>query len=229
MIGLLRNRRHLGTAVVAAVVLLGLVGCSGGEGGKGGSSRTPRITVASEAPEDQDALLTEQDLHGITGFEGVVAAEVKDVPFHENPDPRGPCGATVPAIAFEGAFGRTFRSDRVQLLQLVLPSSPRQKHQLAAYQADVRPDCPPYESGTNTGDTQRVSDITVLALDDLGVPAVGWASTIELGGQRVQAGVVLADVGDRFVFLQFHARTLPTPSDLHELARRSVDRLRSRR
>ena len=231
MIGPLRNRRRLRTAVAAAV-LLGLVGCGGsedGEGGKAGSSQTPRITVASEASEDQDALLTEQDLHGITGFEGVVAAEVKDVPFYENPDPRGPCGATVPAIAFDGAFGRTFRSDRVQLLQLVLPSSPRQKQQLAAYQADVRPDCPAYESRTNTGDTQHVSDISVLALDDLGVPAVGWASTIELGGQRVQGGVVLADVGDRFVFLQFYARTLPTPSDLHELARRSVDRLRSRR
>lgn len=222
--GALGRKRRLFTAAAAAV-LLGVAGCGGDDDRQVGSS-TPRITTGSAAPMDEEVLLTEQDLHGISGFEGVVAADVDDVPFYENPDPRGPCGGTVPALAFDGAFGRTFRSDRVQVIELVTPSSPRQKEQLAAYQGDVRPDCRPYDSRTNTGDTQRVTDISMLALGDLGVPAIGWSSTIAVQGQRVEAGVVLAEVGKRFVFLQFHARILPSPSDLQQLARRSVDRLR---
>ena len=211
------------------MVLLALAGCGGGggDGDRAKASATPRITTGSApAAKDETVLLTEQDLHAIPGFEGAVAAEVDDVPFFENPDPRGPCGGAVPPVAFDGAFGRTFRSDRVQLIELVTPSSARQKEQLAAYQGDARPHCPPYDSLTNTGDTQHVSDISMLALEDVGVPAIGWANTIEVRGQRVQGGVVLAEVGERFLFLQFHAARLPPSSALRQLTRQAVDRLR---
>ena len=228
--GALRRGRCTTFAALGALVL-GLAACGGGGGGGGGdrqvnASETPQITTAAAPAKDEAALLTEQDVHAISGFEGVVAAEVDDLPFYENPDPRGPCGGSAPALAFDGAFGRTFRSDRVQLIELVTPSSVRQKEQLTAYRGDVRPDCPPYDSRTNTGDTQHVSGISMLALKDLGVPAIGWASTIEVQGRRVQGGVVLAEVGERFLFLQFHALSLPPSSALQELARQAVDRLR---
>lgn len=171
-------------------------------------------------------LLTEDDLHAVPGFEGVATKEIENLPLFENPDPRGPCGGKVPPVPLDQAFGRSFQSERILAVELIVPSGPRQKEQLAAYQADLRPGCAPYESKTNTGETQRVSEITQLALGDLAVPAIGWFQEIEVQGQRFQAGIVFGEVGDRFLFLQFQGVILPPAASLEDLSQRAVDRLR---
>ncbi len=214
-------------SAIVAVVLLGLVACGlSDDSKKEAESDTPRITTAPPASQDRAALLTDEDLHAVPGFEGVATKEIDKLPLFENPDPRGPCGGKVPPVPLDEAFGRSFQSDRIVALELVVPSGPRQKEQLAAYQADLRPACGPYESKTRTGDTQRVSQVTPLALGDLAAPAIGWFQEIEVQGQRFQAGIVFAEVGDRFLFLQFQGIVLPAASSLEDLSRRAVDRLR---
>ncbi len=211
---------------IAAVVLLGVLGCGLSDDGDEGKSNTPRRTTAPPKSRDRAVLLTDQDLHAVAGFEGVVAKEIENLPLFENPDPRGPCGGKVPPVPLDQAFGRSFQSERLLALELVVPAGQKQKEQLAAYQADLRPGCGPYESKTNTGDSQRVSEITPLALDGLAIPAIGWFQEIEVQGQRFQAGVVLAEVGARFLFLQFQGTVLPPASSLEDVSRRAVDRLR---
>ncbi len=213
---------------LVAIVLLGSSGCGlgGDDQDEATKSTTPRVTTGAPASQDRAVLLTDQDLHGVAGFEGVEAREIESLPISENPDPRGPCGGKVPPVPLDQAFGRSFRSERVVVIELITPSGQRPKEQLAAYQADLRPGCGPYESKTTGDITQRVSDITPLAVGDLALPAIGWFQTIEVEGRTLEAGIVFAEVRDRFVFMQFQGVDLPPASSLEDVTRRAVDRLR---
>ncbi|MBI2168930.1 MAG: hypothetical protein HYU28_05445 [Actinobacteria bacterium] len=204
--------------------MIGVVGlaCDAGDPVQ---SQTPRITAAEPGRRDETVLLTEDDVARLEGFEGARATEIDDVPIFENPDPRGPCGGVAPDLQFPGAIGRAFTSEKLVVFEFVAPRSAAHDEALAAFQSDARPGCRSYDSLTNTGDRQLVSEITLLDLSDLGVPSVGWTSTIKVRNEESVGGLIAAAVGTRFLVVQVNGLELPPPKSLRELARRAVKRV----
>ena len=129
------------------------------------------------------------------------------------------------APPLEGAVGRAFSGDP-SVVELVLPSTARSRAYVEAVLEDSRSvECESYESETNTGATQHVSDIRILDLSDIGEIAVGFTATVEVQGATGSVGAVL--IGDHgwFAFIQFFGNSLPPADVIVTLAERAADRL----
>jgi hypothetical protein len=215
--------------------LLGLLGCTwllvacASEADPGLSeSRTPQVTLEQPAePEREALLLTSSDVSAIDGFAGVPAADIADVPLFENPDPRGPCGAVVPEMSFDGLIGRSFTGAGGALIEVVGEHTPARQAVFDAYAADSQPGCAPFESMTNTGARQRVSNIELVELSGIADAAHGVTMTIASGGAESEiAGIQVIQDG-RFAYAMLIAETRPTAEDVVALVRRMAARLSS--
>jgi hypothetical protein len=216
--------RRVASSLVAVLLGWTVGGCSNDDDSQ--DSDTPRVTVAAPDAADAELFLTETDLRDI-GFDRITAGELEDVPLFENPDPRGPCGGSVPPVPLTGAIGRTFAQDDVVLVELVSEAGPDAEAYLAALRADTgRAPCDGFQSQTNTGATQAVSDIAVVDLTTVGDGALAWTSSITVSGIKTTAGAVALLAGDHLAFIQVHsAITQLTPIQLQLIAERAAERL----
>jgi hypothetical protein len=222
-------RRRL-APLLLVLALVGAVAACGGDDGDTAdakSSTTTKGTVQTEkaSGDDLKLLLTKEDLDG-AGLSGTTPADVSDVPVQQNPDPRGPCGGKVSQPPLQHAYGRTFSSTSVVVVELVTTAGSTQTKYLDEIKEDIKPDCATYKSKSTAGGDQTVSDIQILPLDDLGVPAVGWSQKIATAGQNVSGMVVTVVAGGKLAFVQAVSASDLTQEQATDLAKAAVTRLK---
>jgi hypothetical protein len=233
---MLSRHERVGSRGVAAVAVLaiGLISCTSAGGVSGAlatestqiQSNTPRITVGEDQTERSAMLLTADDMRGIEGLEDVTAVEMTDYPVYENPDPRGPCGGIAPPLPLDDPVGRGFSSSSlpISVFELITRRGADQDAYLDAMQADRRDECGPFESTTNVGQTQSVSEISFVDVQDLGVPAISVTERIEIAGQFAHVGVVLLLVDDGMIVIQMQSTAPIDAVMVAEIAERSLRR-----
>lgn len=192
-------------AVVAAALAIGFAGaaCSDDDDG----SQTPEISIDENVSV---GFLTADDLSSISGFEDVETQSFEEFPVFENPDLRGPCGAEVAPISFDGASGQALGGSSIVIVQFSLPTTTELQAYLNELAADEGPPCGPYRSTTNTGNVQTVSDITVYGLDSEDVAGIAWTSLIEVEGSFAYAGLVFLQTEETTTLVQIQSAT-PIP------------------
>jgi hypothetical protein len=207
-------------ALPAVVLAAALTGC-GSEGEV--RSNTPSVTVDANSP-NVSLLLTEEDVRSVHGMGSAEAQDFTDVPVFENPDPRGPCGGVAPQLPTTGAVGRAFTTPTMMSIQIVVDSSDEQRDYVAALQSDRRSDCGPYQSTTNTGDTQTVSEIEFVELTT-DLPAIAWTGRVDVAGNTAYIGVLALESSGRLAFIQMQSATPFAGETVRTLADRAADRL----
>lgn len=174
-------------------------GCVGSEP----ESSTPRITSAqNETVSSADALLTASDLRALA-LGPVEVGDLSDVPVHENPDPRGPCGAVSPPAPLQDVIGRAFSGEAAVVVNMVQPATDETATYHDALKSDLRnEDCAGFRSTTNQGLTQRVDQITPVTT---GPSVIAYTSRLTVGGQQFWVGAISA-TGDRwYSFVQIQS------------------------
>jgi hypothetical protein len=229
-----RHERVGRRSVAAGIVLsISLISCTDAGGGASDAfivetvqpqSNTPRITVGEHQAQRSGMLLTAQDMAGIDGLDDLVAVEMTDYPVFENHDPRGPCGGPALQLPVDDPVGRAFSSSSISAFELIMSRGADQVAYLDAMQADQREDCGPYESTTNRGETQAVSDITFVDLDELGAPGIGWTSRIQIGSNSADVGLLLLLADDGMVVIQMQSLAPIDVATLAAIADRSLQR-----
>ena len=218
------RRRRAG--VVLAVALLAACGGSGDDDSSDGDSNTPHVTVDEEQSDASDVLLEPEDLDGLRGFAELEAQDINDLPLFENPDTRGPCGGAVPAAPLEGAVGRAFVSDSQSVVELVVAATAETTAFVEAVVEDSHAAvCEPYDSQTNTGATQHVSNIRIIDVSGVDDLAAAWTSTITVEGQGGPGGAMTLGSDGWFALIQFYGSSLPPEASIVELAERAAARL----
>lgn len=184
------SRRLVGSlAAVAAFTVL--AACS--SDGDSTESNTPQVTVSDTAgPAATGVLLTEEELRTVPGFETGTLQAFNSVPAFTNPDPRGPCGGKATNPPLDGAAGTAYsEGNSVAAFHLIVPTTPVQTSYLSALAKDRKDPCPTWESVTNTGSTQTVSDTQFVDISDLADDGLSWTATITSGEAKAYAGVLI--------------------------------------
>jgi hypothetical protein len=176
-------------AVLAAVALLAACSSDGGSTG----SNTPQITVSDTAGvAATDVLLTQDELHDVPGFEQGTIQPFNSVPAFTNPDPRGPCGGKASNPPLDGAAGTAYSAGNTAVaFHLVTPTTDLQRSYLIALSKDRKDPCPTWQSTTNTGSTQTVSDTSFVDVSDVAADALSWTATVGSGTAKAYAGVLI--------------------------------------
>jgi hypothetical protein len=160
------------------------------------------VPAAASAPADlTPALLTTSDLQRVDGLpDDVRAADPSAVNLADNPDPRGPCGATItqPDLAQDEAIAITSASI-LGIQGVLVPSEISAADYLDANLDDATEGCPAWTSTTSTGSTQTVTLVDVVP--EQRVPEgidqqLGFVLEVEDAGQTAYAGLVLLRAGD---------------------------------
>jgi hypothetical protein len=210
-----------------ALVALGLclalgVGCSSGESEK--TSSTPRIKSTAKALEP--GVLTLAQVRAALGAPEYRRTSSKGVNLYDNPDPRGPCGAKVTQPSFRHGAVASFRNRTSAVITMVIePGVSAATQALDDLAADAKPGCPPFESTTNFGETQRVIPMMV-PLPPLADGAIASGGIVTIGDnpRTVLAGIAVRD-GGRVVFTQLISGSDVPESSVVALARESAKAL----
>jgi len=199
-----------------------------GDGSDPFGSETPRIDLEEGTASDAAYFLTEADVQQIEGMADVDLIGTDELQYYENPDPRSFCGDEIDSPAIPHDFvARTFASSETSVLQLLGAYDDEVRDGLAEERAASYEGCPAFESTTNTGATQRVSDIHLLDLTGVGDDQFGGTATIEVGRQRVEVVSIAVAVGDRVSALQVFTSKAPSDDELRDLAVLMAERLGS--
>ncbi|HVV35642.1 MAG TPA: hypothetical protein VHC63_03500 [Acidimicrobiales bacterium] len=168
-------RRAVGILLVA--VLVGA--CGGGNGAK--KSNAAAITAGETGPL-APALLTQTQLRQVPGLSTAVVTSLTQTTYFADPDPRGPCGAKVPALSVKDAAGVAIKADALQAAQIVtrLPEGTAKKI-LDARMADSTAGCPEFETVTHQGVHQRVLLVRIVRLHKEFEQALAVVNAIKIG------------------------------------------------
>jgi hypothetical protein len=218
-----RLTRVNAAALIAATMLL--AACSDFDEAR---SHTPRITVDEDAETNLvSRLLTVEQVEKALGGSGLSQADISETPIFENPDPRGPCGAVVPQFRLgEGTVGRSFGASNITIVQFITPTSTVTSAFLDAIVGDALPGCSAFESETNLGLMQQVSEIEIVDVTSAPTGAVAYTSRVDIGGQTAYVAAVA--VADREVttYLQVFAQDRIDSRALQALTAAANDALR---
>lgn len=219
--------RSVGKCIVLVIGLVVAVALTTScAAGTSANSTTPRISLNDDEGDLSSYLLTGSDVAAIEALDLSTATDFNDVPTFENPDLRGPCGGVMPELDLAGAAGRAFVGTSSTAHAIVLESDAERRRVLLALQADADEPCGSFESTTNTGHTQLVSDISLLKFPVDDVDAVGWTSKIEVGLQSVYGGVWLFETDGRIALIQYVRAVPVSESAMIALAERAYERLK---
>jgi hypothetical protein len=132
-------------------------------GGGGGGAGTPRVTVGPRGPLEE-ALLTATQIRQVPSLSTAKVAPLAALGVFDDPDPRAPCGATVPRLALTDVAAIGISAENIRGgAQLIARLGPGEaKRYLDARQADTSKGCPPYDVETDNGTTQRVQLVRVV-------------------------------------------------------------------
>jgi hypothetical protein len=172
-------------------------------------------------------LLTVEQVEEALGGSGLSQADISETPIFENPDPRGPCGAVVPQFRLgEGTVGRSFGASNITIVQFITPTSTVTSAFLDAIVGDALPGCSAFESETNLGLMQQVSEIEIVDVTSAPTGAVAYTSRVDIGGQTAYVAAVA--VADREVttYLQVFAQDRIDSRALQALTAAANDALR---
>jgi hypothetical protein len=180
-----------------AVVLLALVaGACGGDKAAPGSA-TPRITGGADGPL-APGLLTQAQLRQVPGLSSAKVTSLEETSLFEDPDPRGPCGAKVPALSLDDAAGVAIAAETIRGgAEFVrrLPTGAATRY-LDAVMADTRSGCPEYETTTNQGAKQRVLLVRIVRLHNEFDQAVAVVNALKVANSVRAATRVEVRHGD---------------------------------
>jgi hypothetical protein len=213
-------------AVAVALALVAGVACSDGD--QRSASNTPQVTADPAARETLGLhALRAEDLRALPGMADAVERPPERAPVFENPDPRGPCGGRAPQPpGMDHAALVTLRAGSYQVVEVVSAPPPGDvARYLDVLAADLRTGCPPFESTTNQGQTQRVSGVTAVDVAGVGDRAVAWTALAEVGTSRANAGLVALRAGPRFAYVQVFSAEAPPPATMRALAEAAARRL----
>lgn len=146
----------IAVGVISCVV--GISGCTVTIASKH-QSNTPRITGGSGAANAalNSKLLQSADLAGMAGLPaGIQLTSIDQANLHENPDPRGPCGAKISSFD-AGAGALVGITGPAETGSEEVFDTPTVSAFVKESLADLHPGCASYTSTTNTGGTQRVT------------------------------------------------------------------------
>jgi hypothetical protein len=137
-------------------------------------------------PQQRRSIAAPADVNDALGFPRPVGASIDDGEFHENPDPRGPCGAKVADVSYAGASGRSFRSGEGAAIELILPATQALSEAVVLQRADLHDGCSGYASTTDTGTTQHVDGITRIEVGNVDTRAMAYAATSRFEGRATR-------------------------------------------
>jgi hypothetical protein len=198
-----RLRRAATAALIALTAML--AACSDSDEAR---SDTPQVTVDEGAGTNLGSrLLTVAQVEQALGRSGLSQADISETPVFENPDPRGPCGGVVPQIPLgEGTVGRSFSASNITIVQFITPTSTVTYAYLDAIVGDASPGCSAFESETNQGLTQKVSNIEIVDVTSAQAGAIAFTSRVDVGGQTFYAAVVAVADDGATTYLQMGAQ-----------------------
>jgi hypothetical protein len=206
---------------LAAVLVIG-AGC--GSDDPNGST-TPRITAGPDGTGPTNAFVTASELEPLEL--GVLqTSDLSEIPVYENPDPRGPCGATSPEppLTSPDATARVFAAQTAVVVQFVQPVTMATDEFHNAARRDLRPDCDPYASTTNQGLRQRVDQINAVATEDPDV--VAFTSRVNVGSeQQIFMGAISAVGEDWYSLIQVQSAEPIDADAMAQLAASAADRI----
>jgi len=145
---------------------------------------TPRVEEPEAQEELEEVLPTLSEVASTPGApQGLVQQQVEDAELYENPDPRGPCGAEVYQPPMDEGSLAVFAtsSPPTQVGVSVVKLEPHLARQAVGdIREDIRPGCPPFESGTPTG-VQRVEFVGEVDLSGIGDESAGAVARLDIG------------------------------------------------
>jgi hypothetical protein len=165
--------------VVWLVVVAFVVGACGGSKANGANTR---VTVGPQGPLDA-GLLTQTQVRQVPGFATAKVTPLADIASLADPDPRGPCGAKVPAVPLTDVAGVTVLAETIRgAAQLVirLPKGDAEKY-LDARQANTSKGCPEYQTTTRQGLPQRVLLVRVVRLHNEFEQGLAVVTALKIG------------------------------------------------
>jgi hypothetical protein len=140
------------------------VGACGGSKGAN-RSNTPRITVGADGPL-APGLLTQTQLRQVPGLSSATVTSLKQATLFQDPDPRGPCGASVPVVSLQDAAGVAIKASTIrsgaEFVSRLKPGAA--KRYLDARMANTTSGCPEYVTTTHQGVKQRVLLVRIVRL-----------------------------------------------------------------
>jgi hypothetical protein len=198
------------------------IGAACSSGADGGSTLRPGDASAKQL---EPGLLTLSQVRRALVLPRYHRTSAAPLNLRNDPDPRGPCGAKVDQPSLRTAAVGAFRDDRSALVNVVIePGERRATDYIRALQADSKPGCPPWESKTDTGRTQR-TEPTIVPLPPIADGASAFGGVTTVGGRRaVVVGVAVRD-GGRLSISQLVAGTSVSPDAAIALARESATAL----
>jgi hypothetical protein len=164
------------------VLLVLVAGACGGNGNGAKGSNTPRITVGADGPL-APGVLSQDQLRHVPGLSTATVTALDDTAPFVDPDPRGPCGAKVPAVSLREASGVLIKADTIRggaELVLRLPAGAAQKV-LDARMANAIAGCPEYATVTHQGVAQRVLLVRIVRLHKEFQQALAVVNAIKIG------------------------------------------------
>jgi hypothetical protein len=209
--------------IAYSVMALALV-CVACAGKRGLPSTTPQVTVQEHLVDGADLLLAGDEVRAIPGFAGVSVKEIRDVPIFKNPDTRGPCGAVVREVRLAGAVGRVFAGEQTTF-EFVSVAGPEDEAIVAELLADHPTPCGPYQSTTNQGLTQTVSEIAFVDLPQSSGPAVAWVSRIDVRGTTGYGAAAMIIAAGHVALIQTQSSTPPDPVRFRVLVKKAIAKL----
>ncbi len=111
---------------------------------------------------------------------------------------------------FDDATGRVLTGTSIGLTQLIAPAAAKYTAYISDLAADLTTDCGPYNSLTNTGATQTVSEITGFEATGDEVQGVAWTSLVEVGDQAIYAGAIALEAAGSVTLIRVQSAT-PIP------------------
>ena len=191
-------------------------------------SNTPQITVDQGAQTNLvSGLLTVEQVEQALGGSGLTQADISQTPVFENPDPRGPCGAAVPQLPLgEGTVGRSFGASNITIIQFITPTSKVTSAYMDAIVSDSTAGCSAFESKTNQGLTQHVSDIEIVNVTSAPTGVVAYTSRVDVGAQTAYVAAITVADSEVTTYLQMFAREPIDRRAVNALTKAANDALR---
>ena len=190
----------------------------------------PQITEGADDPELTGSLISLAEIESSPQSpRGLIEQPVEDASLFENPDPRGPCGASVSQPAFKDAAIVAFSTTQPPYASINnavwdLPNREAEEF-LEAWREDIRPDCPPFVSKTPFGE-QRAEFLKEIPLPELADDALAASSRIIVEGQpTLYAGAALLRDGTRLSIVSVFSEDPIFPRFIQAIAKVAADKL----
>ncbi len=209
-----------GALLIALALVLGA--CS-----NGGAAAPTASTVPSNGPL-APALLTQSQLRRVPGLSTTTLSGLPKIDVFDDPDPRGPCGRSIPRLGLADAIGASWHAESIRAgAQVVLrrPAAELQSYMQARIQNAVA-DCPAFEVTSRRGTKQQMKFDASVSITRNADQSLAVVMAIKVNGTVRAATTIEVRTGNvlsRAVVFTNQPMPVPTVRGIASLMAKSLE------